>query len=411
MMSKLETCGNLNKTLIFLIGIPTIEIGGDMEIVLSSTPEGVELRRNPSVLKVNALKRIYGIMVEQWFHAINSAAKNTDLIVLSIGSLVAGLSCIEKYPNLKAIIIYTFPFLPTREFAPPGLGGNSESLFRWMNSLKWKIFQYATFNMFTDKINQLRATIDLPAIVLNYEQLIQRIFHKPLNTATIYSTCLISQPSDWQPGDRLVGPIFEDASNDIDVPIGLKEFLQQSTTSKLIYIGMGSMVSVMLAPHQQRVLLNNITTAVNTNQCRAIISLSGFDPSAITALPESEKIFFINENISHDWLFPQLSAVVHHGGAGTTHAGLRHGLPTLIVPFFADQPFNGDRIAINRLGPKPIPFRKLNANKLTRALGDLLIDNYSLYDANVKRASEIMKNEDGLGQCVQLIETELEISS
>ncbi|EGO21898.1 hypothetical protein SERLADRAFT_397454 [Serpula lacrymans var. lacrymans S7.9] len=44
-------------------------------------------------------------------------------------------------------------------------------------------------------------------------------------------------------------------------------------------------------------------------------------------------------NVPHDWLFSRVSAVVHHGGAGTTAVGLRMGRPTVVVPFFGDQPF------------------------------------------------------------------------
>ena len=49
----------------------------------------------------------------------------------------------------------------------------------------------------------------------------------------------------------------------------------------------------------------------------------------------------MTEWIPHSWLFPRMAAVVHHGGVGTTAAGLAAGVPSIITPFFADQPFWG----------------------------------------------------------------------
>ena len=82
-------------------------------------------------------------------------------------------------------------------------------------------------------------------------------------------------------------------------------------------------------------------------------------------LPET--IFKIDQG-PHRWLFQKMAAVVHHGGAGTTAAGLRAGKPSVIIPFFGDQPFWGKRVHELGAGPKPIPPRKLNADRLADAL-------------------------------------------
>lgn len=88
-----------------------------------------------------------------------------------MGALVPALSSIEQFSNIKAIGIYTFPILRTREFSPPGLGGESKSLFDWINSMKSKIFEYASFGMHNEKINQLHAGKDLPPMKWNYDHL------------------------------------------------------------------------------------------------------------------------------------------------------------------------------------------------------------------------------------------------
>jgi UDP:flavonoid glycosyltransferase YjiC (YdhE family) len=78
-------------------------------------------------------------------------------------------------------------------------------------------------------------------------------------------------------------------------------------------------------------------------------------------------------NCPHDWLFQRVSCVVHHGGAGTTAAGINSGKPTIVVPFFGDQPFWGAMISRAGAGPDPIPFEKLTAENLAAAIKKALL--------------------------------------
>ena len=71
-------------------------------------------------------------------------------------------------------------------------------------------------------------------------------------------------------------------------------------------------------------------------------------------------------DVPHDWLFPQMAAVVHHAGAGTTGAGLRAGVPAVTVPMLGDQPFWAARLARLGVGPRPIPYRRLSARQAGR---------------------------------------------
>ena len=75
-----------------------------------------------------------------------------------------------------------------------------------------------------------------------------------------------------------------------------------------------------------------------------------------TSFPDT---VFQLESAPHAWLFPQMAAVTHHGGAGTTGAGFRAGVPSIITPFFADQPFWADRAFALGVGPEPIPITGL----------------------------------------------------
>ena len=101
------------------------------------------------------------------------------------------------------------------------------------------------------------------------------------------------------------------------------------------------------------------------------------------------------------WLFPRVAAVVHHGGAGTTSAGLRAGVPSVVVPFFGDQPFWGQRVADLGVGPAPIPRKKLTVERLARAIRTAVTD-----EAMRGRAAELGKTiraEDGVGNAVAVV--------
>jgi len=108
------------------------------------------------------------------------------------------------------------------------------------------------------------------------------------------------------------------------------------------------------------------------------------------------------ESVPYDWLFPRVAAVVHHGGAGTTSAGLRAGVPSIVVPFFGDQPFWGQRIADLGVGPAPIPRRTLTAARLAQAIRRAVTD-----EAMQQRAADLgarIRAEDGVARAVAVIQ-------
>jgi UDP:flavonoid glycosyltransferase YjiC (YdhE family) len=94
--------------------------------------------------------------------------------------------------------------------------------------------------------------------------------------------------------------------------------------------------------------------------------------------------------------------VVHHGGAGTTAAGLRAGLPSILTPFSSDQPFWARRVEALGVGPKPIPIERLTADNLAEAM------RIAVTDETIRaRAAELgakIRAEDGVSRAVEIIE-------
>lgn len=123
----------------------------------------------------------------------------------------------------------------------------------------------------------------------------------------------------------ICGFFFRDAPH-YTPPNDLTAFLEAGEMP--VYIGFGSIV----VEDPER-MSNIIVEAVNLAGVRAIISKgwSGLSESQ----QNNRNIYYIGD-CPHEWLFQHVSAVIHHGGAGTTACGLKIGVPTTIVPFFGE---------------------------------------------------------------------------
>jgi len=132
-----------------------------------------------------------------------------------------------------------------------------------------------------------------------------------------------------------------------------------------VYIGFGSIV--VDDPSYMTAL---IFEAIKKAGVRALVS-KGWGGLGGDALVIPEGVFMLG-NVPHDWLFKHVSCVVHHGGAGTSAAGISLGRPTVVVPFFGDQPWWGAMIHRAGAGPAPIPYRQLTAHKLGAAITEAL---------------------------------------
>jgi UDP:flavonoid glycosyltransferase YjiC (YdhE family) len=140
-----------------------------------------------------------------------------------------------------------------------------------------------------------------------------------------------------------------------------------------------------MVDHEREEMTRLVVEALGQAGQRAIL-LGGWSELGSADMPD----FILRVDfVPHDWLFPRVAAVVHHGGAGTTAAGLRAGVPTVVIPFFGDQPFW-------------VPRKKLTAGRLAAAIQQAVDD-----PALILRAEELgqrIRAEDGIGTAVQLVE-------
>ena len=152
--------------------------------------------------------------------------------------------------------------------------------------------------------------------------------------------------------------------------------------------------------------LTDLTLAAIRRSGQRAVLLSGWAGIGDSDLPD--EIYKLNY-VPHRWLFPRVAAVAHHGGAGTTAAGLRAGLPSVLVPHFADQPFWARRVMKLGVGPRFIPQKQLSVASLAYAL-HVAVTNVPMQQRAAVLGEQI-RAEDGVGNAVRYIERTLETSS
>ena len=181
-----------------------------------------------------------------------------------------------------------------------------------------------------------------------------------------FSPFVVVPPLDFSDWIRVTGYWFLDEASDWSPPPALVEFIARARADmkKLVYIGFGSIVV-----SDPVALTKTVVESVLKADVRCILSKGWSDrlgnrDATVAEVPLPPEIHQIT-SAPHDWLFKQIDAAVHHGGAGTTGASLRAGLPTIIKPFFGDQFFFGSRIEDLGVG---ICMKKVNVSVFSRAL-------------------------------------------
>lgn len=252
--------------------------------------------------------------------------------------------------------IYTLlnPAVPTREF-PTVLAPH---IPRFLYKRSHRFLEKSFWLAFKKTCNRLRTTEwnlkKLACCPIN----VLRENHVP--TFLGYSEAILPKPKDWSNNEIITGYWQSNFKPKYKPDSKLIEFLDYGNR-RPIYIGFGSMPIGNVNE-----LLDLIKEALCASHERAIVFL-GYNKTV--HLEHNEQIFLI-DSIPHSWLFPRVAATVIHGGAGTCAASLRAGKPTIVIPFMGDQFFWGEQIYKQGAGPKPIPYKLLNALKLTESINE-----------------------------------------
>jgi sterol 3beta-glucosyltransferase len=274
------------------------------------------------------------------------------------------------------------PLTRTRSF-PSFLLGGGKDRGRVINSALWRITEQFVWQVARKYDTKVRTELlGLPPLPFFGPVKLQETRRMPLLYA--YSSAVLPRPTDWPARAHVTGYWFADPPVGWAPPPELAAFLGAGLPP--VYVGFGSMTG-----GDPEGTLTMVLKALELSNQRGVL-LSGW-----AGLGEGRKLpeyAFVVQSVPHSWLFPRVAAVVHHGGAGTTGAGLRAGVPSVLTPFLADQPSWARRVDELGVGPRPIPFRELTAERLAHAIRQATSDK-----AMRERAAGIgerIRSEDGL---------------
>ncbi|CAF0947201.1 unnamed protein product [Adineta steineri] len=300
------------------------------------------------------------------------------------------IHCAQKL-QIPLHIMFTMPWSPTGAFSHPLCQiNNNYGPQQLINRISYTVMETLVWSGMGDLINEFREqTLHLPG--LHNRQAIRMMIDEHVPHTYCWSPSLVPKPSDWPEYIDVCGFFFLDLATNYQPPEDLLHFLNAGDPP--IYIGFGSITG-----HDSSRLLKIVLEALKVTGYRAL--LSGL-ANENDCLPEN--IFKIG-NCPHDWLFQHVSAVCHHGGAGTTAAGLRAGKPTIIVPFFGDQFFWGSMIYQSGAGPIAIPGKDLTSDHLIEAFK-------FVHQNNAREAAERLRlafaDENGCERAVQSFHSHL----
>ncbi|EXJ90861.1 hypothetical protein A1O1_03966 [Capronia coronata CBS 617.96] len=356
------------------IGLDFFSVGGDPSELMSFMVKNPGLVPSLETLKTGEVGRrresMYQMFQGFWRACINATDDETDAANLKMmgskppfvaDAIIANppsfahYHCAERL-SIPLHLVFTFPYTPTQAFPHPLANIKRTNVDEsYSNLISYPLVDLVTWQGLGDLINRFRVhTLGLePVSTLWAPGQLSRL-RVPMTY--LWSPGLVPKPRDWGPEVDIAGYVFLDLASSFKPPEDLSKFLERSDDRPIVYIGFGSISGI----DDPVAFTRTIFEAVEKAGVRAVIS-RGWGGMG-DGMEKPDGVFMV-DNVPHDWLFPKVDAVVHHGGAGTTAAGLKFGKPTMIIPFFGDQPFWSAMVVKAGAGARiALPWKKLNSD-------------------------------------------------
>jgi sterol 3beta-glucosyltransferase len=348
------TAFEVYKDLVEGYGLEFCAKSGDVQRVMASQI-GQEAMRADNPLKMMLSFSKLRVYVARMQEDLFDACRGADLIIFHPGAPIGHFAAQEF--GIPSIFASPFPMTPTREFPSLiiyGRGSFGQSLNLFSHHVLEQVMWSASRGAIKDfwKKRGLKIPDDL-------QNPYSRHITPKSPTFISCSNYVFPRPKDWPQAVHCEGYWFLDELGTWTPPERLQEFIARG--EKPVFIGFGSLGNRADVRQAAQISIE----AIKLSGMRAVLSLGRLSEDTIGDLPKS---VFLLESAPHSWLFPKMSAVVHHGGAGTTAEGLRAGIPSIIVPHSNDQFAWGRRVYELQAGPLPIPRKKLTVERLADAL-------------------------------------------
>jgi sterol 3beta-glucosyltransferase len=319
------------------------------------------------------------------FRQTEDACNGADLILHTFLH-APGAHTLARELGIPDIHIQTFPmFTPTGDY-PNVTWPNWGS--RWLNHFTHQVAEKITWWTSRIGFERVRRRAGFPR-----KELYWPFDSDPARPRTpilcAWSPSVVPPSGDWPPDVHVTGYYFFPPDDSYQPPPELLSFLRSGEPP--ICITFGSMVN-----RKKEQIHRMVRESLRQTRNRGII-LSGWSG---LAEPSTRDVLYL-KSAPHDWLFPRCKMVIHHGGAGTTAAGLRAGIPNVVTPFMGDQPFWAARVHAIGAGPKPIPIKSLSLQKLSRAIAEAGNEKIR---SHAQDMGQQIRDEDGTVQAVKWIQ-------
>jgi len=373
------------RNLVVGAGIDYVHMGNEMlDLVQSEMPRmGGASDALRLVSRMSAAMR--SALLDQW----EAACEFRPSLLVYHPKMLGGLHIAERL-QVPAVVSLPLPFLtPTRAFPIPFIahwpfGGS-------VNKLSYQ-FNRFTAVAYGGMINSFRReTLGLSAMS-RWSDYLRFPDGRPVPVLYGFSSHVVPMPEDYPGHVHVTGYWFLDEPETWHPPAELADFLAAGEPP--VYIGFGSMGFGKHAQTRGQIVVD----AVEKARVRAVVA-TGWGGLQVGSVPDDVHVV---EAVPHSWLFPRTVGVVHHGGAGTTAAGLLAGRPTLVCPVLGDQGFWAQRVKNLGVGPTPLPVRRLSVAGLADRL--CMLRREGSYRSRAQAVSEELLLEDGVANAVRALE-------
>ncbi len=350
----------------------------------------VQKAKSNIVRFILTVRRLMGPQYFDIFDDFWQASQDAEAIIASPTAINAH-DCSQEL-QIPLVLGLLQPLIPTRDFPSfflpklPSIGGS-------LNRITHHLFDQFLWQSVRTNVNQwrkVRLGIRSAAFFGPYRRM--RAERVPYLVAC--SPSVIPKPPDWREWHHVTGYWILEPHSDFRPPSEVEDFLQSG--SPPVYVGFGSMNQ-----EQPEMLADVVVAALERSDQRGILA-SGW--GGLKQRRSTEKILQVDD-ISHQWLFPRMAAIVHHGGAGTTAAALRSGIPSVVVPFGGDQHHWGRILMEKGVSPQMLPVDDLTEESLAHAIS-LAISDRDLRKRASSLGESILK-EDGVSRAIEIVDQHL----
>ena len=367
------------------IGLEFFSVGGDPSELMAFMVKNPGLIPSMETVRAGEIGRRRDSMYEMfqgfWRACINATDDERDTANLKMmggkypfvaDAIIANppsfahYHCAEKL-GIPLHLVFTFPYTPTQSFPHPLANVKSTNVDQsYTNFMSYPLVELMTWQGLGDLVNKFRAkTLGLePVSTLWAPGQLSRL---KVPFTYLWSPGLVPKPEDWGPEIDIAGYVFLDLASSFKPPKELETFLEKRD-QPIVYIGFGSISGIDDPAAFTRLIFDSVEKV----GVKAVVSKGWGGMGDGMDIPDS---IHMVDNVPHDWLFPKMDAVIHHGGAGTTAIGLKCGKSTMIVPFFGDQPFWSAMIVRAGVGAKrSLGLKKLDVEKFAQGITECLED-------------------------------------